>query len=64
MRRQRTTDKIVRIEQQIVTMFDEIWSQWLDVMDHDLSGNGMIGTPEIETIVSSDHQITNVFSFG
>jgi hypothetical protein len=62
--RQRTTDKIVRIEQQIVTMFDEIRSQRLDVMDHDLSGDGMIGAPEIETIVPSDHQITNVFSFG
>lgn len=45
-------------------MFDEIRSQRLDVMDHDLSGDGMIGAPEIETIVPSDHQITNVFSFG
>lgn len=45
-------------------MFYGIRSQRLDVMDHDLPGDGMIGAPEIETVVPSDHQITNVFPFG
>ena len=41
-----------------------IRSQRLDVMYHDLPGDGMIGAPEIETVVPSDHQITNVFPLG
>lgn len=63
MCRKRTTNKIIRIEQNIITMRYSIGCQRLDMMNHDLSRDRSIRTSKIETVVPSYHQITNVFPF-
>lgn len=61
VRRQRTGDQILGIQNRLVGVTQQIGSQRTDVMDDDLPGDRTIGTSKIASVVSCDHQIPDAF---